>query len=299
MRGGIVGLIVAAVIAVLAYSSLFIITPAQQAIVLQFGEVRRAVTSPGLNFKIPFIQNVVFLDKRVLDLQVPELEAIAADQKRLVVDAFARYRIINPVLFYQTVNNVDEGNRRLSTFVQSSIRSVLAEESFLAVVRDSRPDLMRRIREDVQRRANGIGVEVVDVRLRRADLPEANSQAIFSRMQTERQREATEIRAQGAEAAARIRAQADRQATVIIAEANRTADETRGEGDARRAAIFAGAFGKDPDFFAFFRSMQAYEAALKPDGTRMVLSPKSEFFRYFNDPKGRSVPAPAAPAAAQ
>ncbi len=297
MRGGIVGLIVAAAIAVIGYASVFIVTPAQQAIVLQFGEVRRAVTAPGLNFKIPFIQNVVYLDKRVLDLQVPELEAIAADQKRLVVDAFARYRIVNPVLFYQTVNNVDEGNRRLSTFVQSSIRSVLAEESFLAVVRDSRPDLMRRIRDDVQRRANGIGVEVVDVRLRRADLPEANSQAIFSRMQTERQREATEIRAQGAEAAARIRAQADRQATVIIAEANRTSDEVRGEGDARRAAIFAGAFGKDPDFFAFFRSMQAYEAALKPESTRMVLSPDSDFFRYFNDPKGRTAP-PRAPAAA-
>ncbi len=310
MRGGIIGLVVAAVLAVLGYSSAYVVYPTDQAIVLQFGEVRRAVTQPGLYFKIPFIQNVVFLDKRVLDLELPELEAIASDQKRLVVDAFARYRIENPVLFYQTVNSVPEGNRRLSTFVQSAIRSVLADATFQAVVRDSRPELMERIRQEVERRAQGVGVSVVDVRIRRADLPEANSQAIFRRMQTEREREATEIRAQGEEAARRIRAQADRQATVIIADANRTGEETRGQGDAQRSAIFAEAFSKDPSFFAFFRSMQAYEDSLKSGETRLVLSPSSEFFRFFDNPAGNPVrpatpgvaPAPAsgpAPAAQQ
>ncbi|SHO66296.1 membrane protease subunit HflC [Pseudoxanthobacter soli DSM 19599] len=294
MRGGIIGLVVAAVLAVLGYSSAYVVYPTDQAIVLQFGEVRRAVTQPGLYFKIPFIQNVVFLDKRVLDLELPELEAIASDQKRLVVDAFARYRIENPVLFYQTVNSIPEGNRRLSTFVQSSIRSVLADATFQAVVRDSRPELMERIRQEVERRAQGLGVSVVDVRIRRADLPEANSQAIFRRMQTEREREATEIRAQGEEAARRIRAQADRQATVIIADANRTGEETRGQGDAQRSAIFAEAFSKDPSFFAFFRSMQAYEDSLKSGETRLVLSPSSEFFRFFDNPAGNGV-RPATP----
>lgn len=305
MRGGIVGLIVAVLVAIVAYSSIFVVYPTDQAIVLQFGQVRRSVTQPGLYFKVPFIQNVVTLDKRILELDVPELEAIASDQKRLVVDAFARYRIQNPVLFYQTVNNVPDGNRRLSTFVQSAVRSVLADATFIAVVRDDRPQLMERIRQEVERRAQGIGVTVVDVRIRRADLPEANSQAIYRRMQTEREREATEIRAQGEEAARRIRAQADRQATVIVAEANKTSEELRGDGDARRSAVFSAAYGRDPSFFTFYRSMQAYREALKPDGTQLVLSPKSQFFRYFNDPIGAgggltlpptTTPAPAAPA---
>jgi len=298
MRFGIFGIVIAVVLAVLAYGSLFIVYPTQQALVLQFGEVRRTVTEPGLYFKVPFIQNAVYLDKRILDLDVNSLEAIASDQKRLVVDAFARYRIDNPVLFYQTVNNVQEGSRRLSTFVQSAVRAVLADTSFIAVVRDSRPDVMERIRRDVEARAEGIGVKVVDVRLRRADLPEANSQAIFRRMQTERQREATEIRAQGEEAARRIRAQAERQAVVITAEANQESEKIRGDGDSQRGRIFADAYGKDAAFFAFFRSMQAYGATLADDGTRFVIAPDTEFFRFLNDPSGSLMARPAAAAPA-
>jgi membrane protease subunit HflC len=296
MRFGVIGIVVAAVLAVLAYGSLFIVYPTQQALVLQFGEVKRAVTEPGLYVKAPFIQNVVTIDKRILDLDVNSLEAIASDQKRLVVDAFARYRIDNPVLFYQTVNNVQEGSRRLATFVQSAVRAVLADTTFISVVRDSRPQLMERIRSDVEARAEGIGIKVVDVRLRRADLPEANSQAIFRRMQTERQREATEIRAQGEEAARRIRATAERQAIVITAEANQESETIRGDGDSQRGRIFADAYGRDPEFFAFFRSMQAYGATLADQGTRFVISPDTEFFRFLNDPSGSIMAEPTAPA---
>lgn len=288
--------VLAVVLAILAYASAFVVNPRQQALVLQFGEVRRAITEPGLYLKIPVIQNVVMLDKRILDLDVPPQELIVADQKRLVVDAFARYRIANPVLFYQTVNNVYEGSGRLATFLQSSMRAILAEATSQQVVRDDRTQLMLRIRDEVQRRAQGIGVDVVDVRIRRADLPEANSQAIFRRMQTERQREATEIRAQGSEDAQRITAQADRERQGIVAEANREAEQIRGLGDGERSGIFADAYTRAPEFFSFYRSMQAYEASLKGGNTKLVISPDSSFFGYFNDPAG---PAAAAPAPAK
>lgn len=299
MRAGIIAIVAAAVLAVATYSSVFIVNPTQQALVLQFGRVVRPIVDPGWYLKIPFIENVVKLDRRILDLDVSSLEAIASDQKRLVVDAFARYRIENPVLFYQTVNNVTEGSRRLATFVQSAVRAVLADATFIAVVRDDRSGLMERIRADVERRARDMGIEVVDVRLRRADLPQANSNAIFQRMQTERQREATELRAQGEEQARRIKAQADRQATVIVAEATSAAEQLRGEGDAQRSSIFADAYGRDPGFFAFFRSMQAYDKALVSPDTRFVLSPQSEFFRYLNAAGGGTEPPAPAAAPAQ
>lgn len=295
MRAGLVGILVILVIlAVVALNSLFIVNPTQQALVLQFGEVRQAIREPGLNTKIPLVQDVQFLDKRVLDLNVPAQEIIAADQKRLVVDAFMRYRIANPVRFYQSVNNVREGAQRLSTFVQSALRAVLADATFTDIVRDDRPVLMQRIGEQVSERARAIGVDVVDVKIRRADLPEANSEAIFARMQTEREQEAREIRAQGQEAARRITAAADRAATVLRAEAERESDQIRGEGDAQRAAIFAEAYNADPQFFAFFRAMQAYEQGLSSQDTRLVLSPDAAFFRYFNDPMGAAAPAAAA-----
>jgi membrane protease subunit HflC len=287
MRAGLIALVVVIGLAVFgALQSFFITTPVQQALVLQFGEVRQAVREPGLNAKIPFIQDVIFLDKRVLDLNVPAQEIIAADQKRLVVDAFMRYRIVDPVRFYQTVNNVREGQSRLNTFVQSSLRAVLADATFTEIVREERPQLMQRIARQVTDRADDIGVEVVDVRIRRADLPTANSEAIFRRMRTEREQEATEIRAEGQEAARRITAAADRTATVLVAEAQRESEQIRGEGDALRSAIFADAYGRDPDFFAFFRAMQAYEQAMLEGDTRLVLSPNAEFFRYFNNPMG-------------
>jgi membrane protease subunit HflC len=207
------------------------------------------------------------------------------------VDAFARYRISNPVLFYQRVNNIRTANQRLSTFLQSSLRSELGKASFEAIVRDDRSGLMELIRQEVSQAAAELGIEVVDVKIRRADLPDANSQAIFARMQTERQREATEIRAQGEEQSRRIRSRADRDATVLVAEANRDSEIIRGDGDAERNKIFAQAFGADPEFFAFYRSMQAYEAGLQAGDTSLVLSPDSSFFRFFKDPTGVNAPA--------
>jgi membrane protease subunit HflC len=297
MKNGLFGIggIIVALAAVALYLSIFIVNPAQQALVLQFGEIRRAEQEPGLKFKIPFVQNVVYFDKRVLDLNMPLIEPILSDKKRLVVDAFARYRITDPVLFYQTVNNIGEANQRLSTFLQSSLRSVLARATFVQMVRDDRSGLMDQIRQDVASRAAPIGIEVVDVKIRRADLPQTNSDAVFRRMQTERQREATEIRAQGAEQAQRIRSRAERDSTVIVAEAKRDAEVIRGDGDAERNRIFADAYTRDPEFFSFYRSMQAYAEGLKAGDTSMVLSPTSEFFRYFRDPSG--APRPQAPAA--
>ena len=296
MRAGLIALLVVVVGAVVvALNSFFIVNPTQQALVLQFGEVKQAIREPGLNAKIPIVQDVLFLDRRVLDLNIPAQEIIAADQKRLVVDAFMRYRVADPVRFYQTVNNVREGATRLSTFAQSSLRAVLADATFQAIVRDERDELMKRIKDDVAVRARDIGVEVVDVKIRRADLPEANSEAIFERMKTERVQEATQIRAQGQEAAQRLRASADRTATVLRAEAQREADQIRGQGDGQANAIFARAYSEDPNFFAFFRAMQAYEHSFRTDDTRLILSPDADFFRYFNDPLGQGRTATSQP----
>ncbi|MBS7541458.1 protease modulator HflC [Ancylobacter lacus] len=313
MKGvaGIVAAIAAAALLIIAYSALFSVYQTQQALVLRLGEPVRVINEPGLNAKIPLVDSVIFLDNRILDLENPSQEVIAADQKRLVVDAFARYRIVNPLRFYQAVGTIDAANSRLATILNSALRRVLGESTFIQVVRDEREVLMGRIREQVNREAAGFGISVLDVRIRRADLPEANSQAVFQRMQTERQREAAELRAQGAQAAQTIRARADRESTVIVAEATSGADRLRGEGDAEKARIFADAYSKDREFFDFFRSMQAYETSLKPDDTRLLLSPNSEFFRYFNAPgsaaatggtpasaAGTAGTAPAAPAPA-
>jgi membrane protease subunit HflC len=298
MKNGLLGLVgvVVALAAAALYLSIYIVSPTQQALVLQFGKVISATQQSGLHFKLPLVQNVIYIDKRILDLNMPPLEAIASDKKRLVVDAFARYRISDPVLFYQRVNNINAANQRLSTLLQSSLRSELGKASFTAVVRDDRNGIMGSIRKDVGTSAAELGIEVVDVKIRRADLPEANSQAVFDRMQTERQREATEIRAQGEEQGRRIRSRAERDATVLVAEARRDAEIIRGDGDAERNRIFAEAFGVDPDFFGFYRSMQAYEAGLRSGDTSLVLSPDSSFFRYFNNPAGAGQPAPVAPA---
>jgi membrane protease subunit HflC len=283
---GGVGLVILAAIGILAYLSLFVVHQTQQALVLRFGEPVRVVLAPGLYTKLPLIDNVELLDKRILDLNSPPLEIIASDQKRLVVDAFGRYKIIDPLRFYQAVGTVAGADQRLSVLLNSAVRQVLGEAAFETVVRDERSALMGRITQRVNREATNFGIQMVDVRIRRADLPEANSQAIYQRMQTERQREATEIRAQGEQAARRIRAEADRTATVIVAEANRESEQTRGVGDAERTNIFAQAFGANPEFFDFYRSMQAYQAGLRPGSTRMLISPDSEFFRYFNDATG-------------
>jgi membrane protease subunit HflC len=287
--GGL-GLVIVAIAVAVAYFSLFIVDPTQQVLVLRFGEVVRSITRPGLYVKVPLIDNAVYVERRVLDLDSPPLEIIASDQKRLVVDAFGRYRIVNQLLFYQTVGSQIVADARLSVILNSAVRRVLGESSFIDLVRDRRDDLMKRITEQVNREAQRLGIDMIDVKIRRADLPEANSQAIYQRMQTERQREAAEIRAIGEQASRRIRAEADRDATVIVAEANKTSEEIRGDGDARRNQIFADAYSRDPDFFAFYRSMLAYQAGLRASDTRLLLSPDSDFFRYFGDPLGRSAP---------
>ena len=296
---GLLAAVIAAVVLVALYSSLFAVYQTQQALVLRFGEPIRVIETPGLNAKIPLVESVILLDNRILDLENPSQEVIAADQKRLVVDAFARYRIINPLKFYQSVGTIEGANSRLATILNSALRRVLGESTFIQVVRDERENLMARIRDQVNREASNFGITVLDVRIRRADLPEANSQAVFQRMQTERQREAAEIRAQGAEQAQTIRARADRDSTIIVAEATATGDKLRGEGEAERNGIFADAYGRDKNFFDFYRSMQAYEASMKGTDTRMLLSPDSNFFRFFNDPISRgSAAAPAAAPAA-
>ena len=276
-------LVAVIVAAVILYACTFVVSQTQSALVLRLGAVRSVVTAPGLYFKLPApFEQVTLLDNRILDLDLPAQEIIASDQKRLVVDAFTRYRISDPLRFYQAVNNIPRANSQLASIVNGNVRSVLAEASFIAMVRTERSRLMNRIRDDVNREAARFGMTVVDVRLRRVDLPAANSAAVFQRMQTERQREAAEARALGGQQAQEVRARADRDATVIVAEAQQRSDVIRGEGEAERNKVFAEVFGKDPEFFSFYRSMQAYEASIKPGDTRMVLTPDSPFFRFFN-----------------
>jgi len=291
-------LIVLGLAAFAAYNAFFIVHQTQTALVLRFGNPQQVITRPGLNYKIPFVETVEFFDKRILDIEISSKEVTASDQKRLVVDAFARYKITDPLLFFQAVRDEAGANSRLNSVMDSAMRGVLGSATFIDVVKDRREDLMRQIAERVNSEVGDFGLEIVDVRIKRADLPEANSQAIFTRMQTERQRQAAELRAQGGEQAKRIRATADRESTVIIAEANRDSERVRGEGDAERNRIYAAAFTRDPDFFAFYRSMQAYEEGLKSNDTRFVISPNSEFFRYFNNPNGGAAQTtrPATPA---
>lgn len=290
---GIVALLSLLALAVLGYSSLFAVQQTEQALVVRFGRPVNVLSNPGLYLKAPFIDAVIPVDKRILDLENPSQEVIAADQKRLVVDAFARYRIKDPLRFYQSVGTIPAANLQLTSLLNAALRRVLGEVNFIQVVRDEREALMRRIREQLDQEADAYGIEVVDVRIRRADLPEQNSQAVYQRMQTERQREAAEFRAQGGQKAQEIRSAADRDATIIIAEANSKAEQIRGEGDGERNRLFAEAFTKDPEFFAFYRSMSAYEHGLKGDDTRFLLTPDSDFFRFFGSPSGKTPSSPA------
>ena len=274
-----IALVVAGVFVTL--SAAFIVDQREQVLVLQFGDPRRVVAEPGLYFKMPFIQRVVRFDKRLLDFDNPPEEVIASDQKRLVVDAFARYHIDDPLKFYQTVGTELALRPRLGSVISSTLRQVLGTSPLQKVVSEKRGDLMLQIRDIVRAEASAFGIRVEDVRIKRADLPEENSEAIFRRMQTERQQEAAELRAKGAEQAQKIRAEANRQKVVIVAEAERDAEILRGRGEGEMNRIFADAFGRDPEFFSFWRSMQAYQAALGGDDTTMVLSPDSDFFRYF------------------
>jgi membrane protease subunit HflC len=287
---GILVLLLLLIAAVIGYSSLFALQQTEQALVVRFGRPVDIVTEPGLHVKVPFTDTVIPIDRRILDLENPSQEVIASDQKRLVVDAFARYRIKDALKFYQSVGSVQAANIQLTTLLNAALRRVLGEVTFIQVVRDEREALMGRIRDQLDHDSDGYGIQVVDVRIRRADLPEQNSQAVYQRMQTERQREAAEFRAQGSQKGQEIRANADREAQVIVAEARSLAERTRGEGDAERNRLFAEAYGKDPDFFAFYRSMSAYENGLKGTDTRFLLTPDSDFFRFFSSSSGKFTP---------
>jgi len=276
------------VVAVIAFFSIFIVKEVNQAIVLQFGDPKKIITKPGLNFKIPFIQNVVFLDKRILNLDAPPEEVIASDQKRLIVDAFARLQIIDPLKFYISVGNERVARSRLSTIINSRIRSVLGTQRLQTLLSEDRTKQMALIQEGVNNEAEKFGIRIVDVRIKRADLPQANSNAIFARMQTEREREAKEFRAKGAEMAVTITSTADKEVTVLLADAEKKSEIMKGEGDGQRNKIFAEAFGQDPEFFAFYRAMQAYEKALIGGETSLILSPDSEFFKFFGKVKSKS-----------
>jgi len=281
-------LIALGLLAFISYNTLFVVQQTQQAIVLQFGEPKRTVQEPGLNWKIPFIQNVVFYENRVLSMVSQGSEqVILSDQKRLEVDTYARYSIVDPLKFYQTVRTVRIAQERLEAMVDSSTRRVLGNHSLVDILSEKRSEIISTIRNEVNTSAEALGISIVDVRIRRADYPDATSQNIFNRMKSEREREAKEFRATGEEEAQKIRATADKERTVLIAEARRAAEIIRGSGDSKSIAIYAEAFGVDEDFYSFYRSMQAYRKSFGENSTSMLLSPDSELFRYFGNKTGK------------
>ncbi|MGB1872565.1 MAG: protease modulator HflC [Candidatus Puniceispirillaceae bacterium] len=283
----LVSIIVIVLLITAGFSSLFTVNQTQQALVLQFGEPKRTIQEPGLAFKVPFIQDVTYYEKRVLSL-IPQdaEEVILSDQKRLQVDAYARYRIEDPLLFYQTVRNERGARGRLEAIIDSSVRRALGRETLASILTGQRNDIVRSIGEEVNASVSSLGIQIIDVRLRRADYPTATSQNIFNRMKSEREREAKEFRATGEEEAQKIRADAEKTRTVILSEAQRTAQETRGAGDAKAIQVYADSFGQDAEFFAFYRSMEAYKKSMGQNDTSMVLSPDSSFFRFFKDKSG-------------
>jgi len=266
------------------YSTFFIVKETHQAIVLQFGSPKKIYKDAGLHYKIPFIQNVQLIDKRVLEIDAPPEEIIASDQKRVIIDAYAKYIITDPLKFAISVGNERVANSRLGTIINARIRGVVGKDPLESLLSINRNKMMSQITQQVADEADDFGMKVIDVRIKRADLPVANSEAIFKRMQTERSREAKEFRAEGAELAQEIKARADKDVAVILAEARKKSQILRGEGDGQRNKIFADAFGKDPEFFSFYRAMQSYEKSLvSSSGTSLILSPDSEFFRYFGE----------------
>lgn len=292
----LIGLAIGALVLVfLGSSATFELHQTQQALLLRFGEPvpeRGLVTQPGLHFKLPLIETVVYLDNRILDLESSKQEVLASDNQRLEVDAFVRYKIADALKFYQTVGSVAGADNQLGSVLNSAVRRVLGDANQSQIVRDERVALTAKIREQVNREAERFGVSIVDARIRRVDLPRQISEKVFDRMRTERAREAAEYRALGQQDAQQIRSSAQRDATVIVAEAQQQGDTMRGEGEAERNRVFAEAFSPDPDFFAFYRSMQAYDASLKGKGARFVVSPSSDFFRYFDRASGKTQPKP-------
>ena len=299
---GVAMAVIAAVVIALAWMSIFVVDPTQQALILRFGQpVRDLIGAPGLYFKWPFVDTVVYIDKRILALDSEPQEVLVSDNQRLEVDAYIRYRIADPLLFYQSVFNTRGADAQLGGMLNSALRRTLSEASITDIVRDKRDALMADIRDQMIVGAKRFGLEVVDVRIKRANLPAENAEAVFRRMQTERQQRAASYRAQGSQQGQQIKAEADRKVTVITAQAQQRADQTRGEGDGERNRIFAEAYGADPEFFGFYRSMQAYENSFANGRTRALISPKSDFFRYFSTPnpapETATPPAPSASSA--
>ena len=281
--------IVIVVGALVLFSSMFIVHQTQQALVLQFGDPKRQITNPGLEFKIPFIQDVVFFERRVLDIDPPRQQVLLASQKRLDVDSYARFRIIDPLEFYKTVRNERGARAQLSGIINSTLRRVLGNETLKEILSNKRVAIMADIRQQVNAAVDRFGIEIIEVRLRRADYPKETSNNIYGRMKSEREQEAREFRAQGAEQAQQIRADADKQRTILVAEAKQKSETLRGEGDGLAIKIYADAFGQDPEFYGFYRSMLAYRKAMTVSDTTLALSPDSDFFRYFKDIGGSSV----------
>jgi membrane protease subunit HflC len=288
---GITAVVLVIVLGIVGFNSVFTVQQIESALVLQLGEPKRVLTDPGLYFKIPVIQNVIRIDNRILHLDAAPAEVIASDQKRLVADAYLRYRITDPLLFFQAVTTEAAANLRLQSLLESALRETLGTQPLNAIISGQRLALMETVTQVTSGQAAGLGIEVVDVRIKRADLPEENSQAVYQRMRTGREQEARQIRAEGAEAALRTRAFADREVTVILANAQRDSEILRGLGDAKAIELFAEAFGKDIEFFSFYRSMQAYRTALGADDTTMVLSPDSDFFKFFSSMTGANLNA--------
>jgi membrane protease subunit HflC len=279
---------------ILLSDTFFTVDETQQALVLQFGEYRRTVQDdPGLHVKVPFLQNVVYYEDRVLNVDPPVQQVILADQRRLNVDSFALYRIANPLRFFEAVRNEVTAEQRISTFVNASLRSVLGNRLQIEVLSEERANIMDQIRTRVAREAEALGIEIVDVRIGRADVPEGTVRAVYERMRSEREREAAEFRAQGQEQAQQIRARADRERAVLLAEAGRRAQILRGQGDSQAIRIQAEAHNLDPSFFGFYRSLQAYRTSMPDEATTMVLAPQGEFFRYFQDISGGSGELPS------
>ncbi|MBU6140958.1 MAG: protease modulator HflC [Proteobacteria bacterium] len=266
---------------VIFFGSMFTVDQRQQVLILQFGEPIRTIDTPGIKFKIPLIQNAVFFDKRIIDLALSEQEVIASDQKRLIINAFAKYQITDPLKFYTTVGNSYTLSSKLSGILDSSLRQIIGEVTLNELLTENRGDVMKKIKDVVSASSEIFGIKIIDVRIMRADLPKENSDAIYARMQTEREKEAREIRANGAEEAQKIRAEADKQKTIILAEAKKQSDLARGNGEAESIKIYASSYGRDPEFADFYRSMNAYKTALQSDKTRMIISPDNEFFKYF------------------
>lgn len=278
-----IGLVLLVALGFVGYNSLFAVSETKQVIVLQFGEVKRVVTEPGLSLKLPFVEQLVEYDNRVLDLDPPNFEVLLTDKKRIIVDGFARFRISQPVEFFKRVRTEERLRDLFGKNMNSAMRRVIATVSLPQLLGPERSAVMTRIIAEVAPQAETLGIEVLDVRIGRTDLPDQTSEAVFNRMRTEREREAREARAEGQEQAQKIRAAADKQKVVIQADANRQADIFRGEGEAGRTRILAQAYNRDPEFFSFYKSMQEYERSLN-DKTTMVVSPNGEFFRFFNDP---------------